>query len=89
MSAPVQLAGARSSGLGRVGTWHGQFAPQRVRVPDTALQVLQVAEQILKTYEGLLGSTCKELPLDSQLGVFITDLRKQLATSPVPGEVLR
>ncbi|KAG2452541.1 hypothetical protein HYH02_002779 [Chlamydomonas schloesseri] len=52
-------------------------------------KVLQVAEQILKTCEGLLGSSYKELPLDSQLGVFITDLRKQLSTSTAPGEVLR
>ncbi|KXZ56010.1 hypothetical protein GPECTOR_2g1562 [Gonium pectorale] len=52
-------------------------------------KVLQVAEQILKGCEGLLDTAHRELPLESQLGSFLVDLRKQLATNPSPGEVLR
>ncbi|GFR44889.1 hypothetical protein Agub_g6233 [Astrephomene gubernaculifera] len=52
-------------------------------------KVLQVAEQVLKGYDGLLDTGQKELPLDSQLGSFLVDLRKQLSTNPAPGEVLR
>ncbi len=52
-------------------------------------QVLQVAEQLLKGFDGLLDSAHQDLPLESHLGGFIVDLRKQLATNPAPGEVLR
>ncbi|GLC43834.1 hypothetical protein PLESTB_000913400 [Pleodorina starrii] len=52
-------------------------------------KVLQVAEQLLKGFDGLLDSAHQDLPLESHLGAFIVDLRKQLATNPAPGEVLR
>lgn len=48
-----------------------------------------MAEQILKGYEGMLDSSCKDLPLDSQLGAFLKNLQKQLATNPTAGEILR
>ncbi|GIL47652.1 hypothetical protein Vafri_4419 [Volvox africanus] len=51
-------------------------------------KVLQVAEQLLKGFDGLLDSANQELPLGSHLGAFIMDLRKQLATNPGPGKVL-
>lgn len=63
----------------------------RLLLPSLVLsrQVLQIAEQILKSGDGLLDSGHAELPLDSQLGCFLDDLRKQLSTDPSPGEVLR
>jgi hypothetical protein len=53
------------------------------------VQVLQVAEQVLKCSEGLLDSGLRDLPMEAPLGLFFRDLTRQLESDPSPGEVLR
>lgn len=56
------------------------------------VQVLQLAEQILKNGTGpdqLLDSAHSELPASSQLAHFLREVTKQVFASPEPGQVLR
>lgn len=52
-------------------------------------QVLQVVEQVLKGPEPQLDSALAQLAPDSQLFAFLSELARQLATDPAPGDVIR